>query len=162
MNVSEALAILKLSVDANQEIIKKRYKELAKKYHPDLNPVGDQMMKMINAAYETLKDYKPHDADHVNKTNLDSLEGVLKELIKISNITIEIVGSWIWVAGDTRACKESLKKLGLRWSKPRKSWYYCDSQKKFFKSVSRKTFDEIRNTYGSTKVSNYQLAGVGA
>ncbi|MCM1053073.1 MAG: DnaJ domain-containing protein [Ruminococcus sp.] len=49
--------LLEISKDVSQEEIKKAYRRLAKKYHPDLN-VEDttEMMKAINDAYETLSD----------------------------------------------------------------------------------------------------------
>ena len=50
-----------LGVDKNASIadIKKAYRKLARKYHPDLNPgdkVSEQRFKEINEAHETLKD----------------------------------------------------------------------------------------------------------
>ncbi len=52
--------ILGVSKDASQDEIKKAYKKLAKKYHPDLNKSkeAEERFKEINKAYETLKDPK--------------------------------------------------------------------------------------------------------
>ena len=56
--VADPYKVLGVSRDASDEEIKKAYRELTKKYHPDLNP-GDehaaQMMNDVNAAYDQIK-----------------------------------------------------------------------------------------------------------
>lgn len=56
--VSDPYQVLGVSPDASDEEVKKAYRDLTKKYHPDLNP-GDehaaQMMNDINAAYDQIK-----------------------------------------------------------------------------------------------------------
>ena len=58
--MTDPYKVLGVSPDASDEEIKKAYRRLAKKYHPDLNP-GDkaaaQKMQEINAAYEQIKTY---------------------------------------------------------------------------------------------------------
>ena len=50
--------VLGLTPDATDEEVKRAYRQLAKKYHPDMNP-GDayaaQKMNEINAAYDQIK-----------------------------------------------------------------------------------------------------------
>ena len=46
--------ILEVEVNATDDEIKKSYRTLSKKYHPDLNPEGAEKFKEINEAYETL------------------------------------------------------------------------------------------------------------
>ena len=57
--IDDPYKVLGVSPDASDEEIKRAYRALAKKYHPDLNP-GDkaaaQKMQEINAAYEQIKD----------------------------------------------------------------------------------------------------------
>lgn len=51
--------ILEISENATQDEIKKSYRKLAKKYHPDINsddPEAENKFKDINAAYEVLGD----------------------------------------------------------------------------------------------------------
>lgn len=54
----EALAIMGLEPPVNLDDIKKRYKELAKKHHPDFNrgcKKSEDLLKSINMAYTILK-----------------------------------------------------------------------------------------------------------
>ena len=56
--IDDPYKVLGVSRDASDEEIKRAYRALAKKYHPDLTP-GDeaaaQKMQQINAAYEQIK-----------------------------------------------------------------------------------------------------------
>ncbi len=60
--ITDPYKVLGVSPDASDEEIKRAYRQLAKKYHPDLNP-GDQeaarKMQEINAAYEQIKNPQP-------------------------------------------------------------------------------------------------------
>ena len=53
-------AILGVSQKANFQEIKKSYRRLAKKYHPDRNksPNAEETIKKINQAFEILSDRK--------------------------------------------------------------------------------------------------------
>ena len=56
--IQDPYKVLGLSPDASDEEVKRAYRVLAKKYHPDLNP-GDaeaaRKMQEVNAAYEQIK-----------------------------------------------------------------------------------------------------------
>lgn len=56
--IDDPYKVLGVDRDASDEDIKRAYRRLAKKYHPDLNP-GDQeaarRMQEVNAAYEQIK-----------------------------------------------------------------------------------------------------------
>ena len=58
-NKSDYYEVLGVAKDADEAAIKKAYRQLAKKYHPDVNP-GDkdaeEKFKEVNEAYQTLSD----------------------------------------------------------------------------------------------------------
>jgi len=48
---------IKSNSDLNKKFIKKRYIELAKKYHPDINNLDSELMIKVNHSYEYLIKY---------------------------------------------------------------------------------------------------------
>lgn len=60
--IDDPYRVLGLSPGASDEAVKRAYRALAKKYHPDMNP-GDrhaaEMMNQINAAYDQIKNPQP-------------------------------------------------------------------------------------------------------
>lgn len=58
MNNTEYYDRLGVSKDASQDEIKRAYRKMSKKYHPDINkePVAEEKYKEVQEAYETLSD----------------------------------------------------------------------------------------------------------
>ena len=69
-------AILRVSEDANFQEIKKSYRKLAKKYHPDRNKSdnAEETIKKINEAFETLSDRKKRKQYDLESSNIFDLE----------------------------------------------------------------------------------------
>lgn len=66
-------------------------------------------------------------------------------------LTVEVCGSWVWVSGETRQHKESLKEHGFRWAPKKKVWYFKPSTcKGFFKGNT--PMDDIKRKYGAVKI----------
>ena len=134
---------------------KKIYKKLAKKLHPDVG--GDEeSFKILNAVYTDLIEHKIYFS---NDFKIDiELEKVISLILHFENITIELVGSWIWISGDTKEIKDKLKELGFKWASKKKMWYYGEMKGK---SHGEKSLDEIKDKYGSKtfkKKENEKLA----
>lgn len=151
------------------EELRKQYKELLKKYHPD-NPDGStEATQAINAEYDklfkALKDKHESKATGSNETRSKAdfnkmkydfaedqkLREVLQQIINFSGINIEIIGCWIWVDGNTYEYKDDLKGLGFKWAREKKMWYFHTEA--FRKRSRRKlSINDIRDYYGSTEV----------
>ena len=122
---------------------KKIYKKLAKKLHPDVG--GDEeSFKILNAVYTDLIENKIYFS---NDFKIDiELEKVISLILHFENIKIELIGSWIWVSGETKEIKEKLKEIGFKWASKKKMWYYGEMKAK---NPNPKSLDEIKAKYGS-------------
>ncbi|WP_298753822.1 hypothetical protein [uncultured Arcobacter sp.] len=76
---------------------------------------------------------------------------VISKILHFEHIVIEVVGSWIWVSGDTRHIKETLKELNFKWANKKKLWYYGEMKGK---NPKQKSMEEIKNKYGCEVVKN--------
>lgn len=150
------------------EELRKQYKELLKMHHPD-NGGDVSRMQEINAEYDrlfkVLKDrHESRSAGNTedgiktdfNKMKYDftedqKLREMLQKVIHLSDITIEIIGNWLWISGNTYQYRKELKDLGFKFAGQKKSWYWHSEA---FRKRSRKklSMDDIRNYYGSTEV----------
>ena len=127
---------------------KKIYKQLAKKLHPDVG--GDEeSFKLLNAIYTDLIEHKIYFSNDI-KIDIE-LEKVISLILHFENIIIELVGSWIWVSGDTKGIKEKLKELGFKWASKKMMWYYGEMKSK---NPTPKSMDEIKAKYGSETLKN--------
>ena len=160
MNCKDALSILKASNQSTAEDIKLAYRRACRMYHPDKNPAGLEMMKLINLAYEALQGYVATDkADNAEDQNYgEDLNSALNAIIALG-LNIEICGSWIWVSGDTKPHKEILKSNGFKWAPQKEMWHFRPAS---YKSFSRGKWDmsKIRATHGSVTVKAKYRHGI--
>jgi curved DNA-binding protein CbpA len=147
------------SVGARVNLIKSMYRKACSQYHPDRNPAGLEMMKLVNLAFESLADvinggqfdYSVK-ADNVSSANVDLGEELNKALNAVIGLglKIEICGSWIWVSGDTKPHKEVLKAAGYRWAPKKLMWSFCGGSRT--SSRGKFSMDDIRLRHGSVYV----------
>lgn len=120
---------------------KKIYKNLAKKLHPD---GSEEEFKILNSVYTDLIEHKIYFSNDI-KIDIE-LEKIISLILHFENITIELVGSWVWVSGDTREIKEKLKEIGFKWASKKKMWYFGEMKSK---NPTPKSMEEIKSKYGS-------------
>jgi len=158
VNIKDALSILNLTATANPSEIKTAYRKACKKYHPDRNPAGLEMMKAVNVAYSSLVELnydgseRPID-EEVNSDFGDMLNDAINSIMGLSGVEIEICGAWVWLTGNTREYKDAIKAAGFWWAKKKSAWYFRPADYKS-KNKGDWDLDKIRNKYGSTSVNN--------
>ena len=149
----------------NSEVeIRKRYRVLAMQFHPDLGGCTETMQAINELYLEALRlcdREKTIGADNKERTyfyNADTEQAVIDKLsellaLKMSGVEIALVGSWIWIWGDTKPYKSALGKggLGCRWSGDKQKWYWHSG--KYRSKGKAKSWGHIAATYGVQSVS---------
>ena len=129
---------------------KELYRTLAIKNHPDKG--GDTAtMQEINAefAYCCKNELFGSNSNFNSYYNVEQFQDVINKIAHLDNIIIEVCGLWLWVSGDTRKHKETLKAAGCRWASKKMLWYWRPEQQNFKRTKSLDMF-QIRLKYGST------------
>lgn len=149
------------------EELRKQYRDLLKKFHPDNENGSEEITKEINTEYEqlfkVLKDR--HESNTIDRADKKSsydnmkynfeedemLRDMLNKIIHFSDITIEIIGNWLWIGGNTYQYRKELKELGFKWASQKKTWYWHSEafRKRSHRNLS---MNDIRDYYGSTEV----------
>lgn len=144
---------------------KKLFRELAKTNHPDKGGSNDIMVEIINEYEKVMKKL----ASDPKSTHEDMSEEqfqtfVSKEMQEILDnishlpIEIEIIGTWIWVGGNTYPYKSYLTAYNFIWCSTKKMYQWHLERKKGYRGKPQ-DIEKIRANYGSKKVVNkYRMA----
>ena len=125
---------------------KRIYKQLAKKLHPDVGG-SDELFKMLNSIYTNILENGIYFSNEF-KFDLE-IEKIISQILHYENILIEVVGSWVWVSGDTREIKEKLKELNFKWASKKKLWFYGEMKGR---NPNEKSMEDIKSKYGCETV----------
>ena len=90
-----------------------------------INAEYDRLFKILKNRHENQQTGTDKTQEDFNKTKYDfetdeKLREVLQKVIHFTNITIDIVGCFIWIDGNTYPYKDELKEIGFKWSGQRK------------------------------------------
>jgi hypothetical protein len=153
--------------------VKSEYKRLAMLWHPD-RPGGDTAtMQVINAQYKTAlsgkhgetttgddgQDHTYYYNDEREQAIIDKITEIIKSGVLTEGVELWLVGSWLWLRGETKQHKDKIgrKGLGFTWNghETRRCWqWHLPSYRKT--QLSNDDFDGIAARYGASRISSQQ------
>ena len=138
--------------------LKKAFIKWCKKLHPDNGGNAEafkEMQSEYSKLYEHLKifGFNKNNAAEENKNseadfNNSAFSDIIASLAGLDGLIIELVGSWLWVSGETFPHKDVLKSLKFRWSSKKKAWYF-HFEPYHKRSKKQYSLDDIRGMFGS-------------
>jgi hypothetical protein len=140
------------------EEARKAYQKYTLRLHPDKGGKEEEFKNMQNQFHNfRAESVKYGDWEHeTNKANNAAFAPIIDKLVLIPDIFITIVGSFIWIKGDTKPHKEAIKQAvcdgyKVRWSKGKSMWYFSPAN---YRKRSKKefSFDEICDMFGYENV----------
>ena len=129
---------------------KKVFKRLARLLHPDVGG-SEEEFKILKNVYDDIVEHKIYFSSDA-KFDIE-LEKIISQILHYEDIIIEVVGSWIWLSGETKIIKDTLKDIGFKWASKKKMWYYGEMKGK---NPKQKSMDEIKSKYGCTTLRSQQ------
>lgn len=138
------------------------YRQLALLHHPDRGGSTSDMQE-INNEYDILskKLINGNTSFSDGRKSWEhfvsaEIRDKLNEILFLEDVVIEIIGSWIWITGNTKPLREELKARGFKFSPNKLAWYwqYGDYRKRNGKQFS---MDEIRAMWGCEEVETRKM-----
>ena len=139
--------------------LRKEYRRLAMMYHPDKG--GDtHLMQILNDQYERLSkklinsnaDFSESRKEYEQQVS-EEIRDKLDRIIFIQGIEIEMIGSWIWITGNTFPVRDMLKREGFWFSHPKTAWYWHKGEYRK-KNGKIQSMEEMRDFWGSEKIES--------
>ncbi|MDK2014691.1 MULTISPECIES: J domain-containing protein [unclassified Deinococcus] len=142
--------------------LKALYRQLCKTHHPDKGGTTEAMQD-INSQYEAaLTRLLSAKADDVygegrfyrsreQETEVETLiRKAIEAVAHLDGIELEIIGAWVWLSGDTRTHKDTIKAAGYWWMNKKQMWAF---KGKTSNGRGNTSLEEMRERYGSERVS---------
>lgn len=138
--------------------VKSLYKKLAMQHHPDRG--GDTAtMQVINKEYafacaRLAKGAGLSEEEVNNEMNVsEAYRQAIEQIIHLPGITVELIGFWIWVTGDTKPVKDALRQARFIYAHKKQAWFFRTDEYKVSRG-GKKSLDQIRSKYGSEVIHN--------
>ncbi|MCK9412105.1 MAG: hypothetical protein M0Q53_07370 [Prolixibacteraceae bacterium] len=143
----------------NLDELRKEFYRLAFIHHPDRG--GDlKTMQYLNDEYERLSFQLINSNEDFDQSRKEwemelseAIQEKLNKIISLPEITIELIGNWLWILGNTFPIRNILKQEGFYFSHPKAAWYFHQGTY-IKKSGVIMSMDEMRNLWGQQKIQS--------
>lgn len=136
--------------------IKTEFKRLVKIHHPDVG--GDTAtMQEINRQYTEAVEWIAKHGEGREKAEASSevpeeYAAAVATVVNLGGVTVELVGSWVWVTGNTYIYRDVIKAAGYRWANKKRAWYWHPADQGCNRG-GKKTLQQIKDKYGCERIS---------
>lgn len=144
------------------EEVKAAYRKYAKQLHPDCGGSAEEFRKMMDEyekAFDRYKNvHKAADGTTYEKNTTETaaeFAEIINTIIHMDGIIIEIIGSWVWLEGNTYPYREQIKEAGFFFSKNKRAWYYNGDTERSRKK-GRYSMKQIKEKFGCETVETVQ------
>jgi curved DNA-binding protein CbpA len=140
------------------DALRKEYHRLALIHHPDRG--GDlETMKALNNEFERLSkrlingnaDFTEARKSYETQVSEEIMEAIGK-VLNLPGLDIEIIGSWVWLTGNTFPHRQAIKEAGYKFSHQKTAWYWHAGEYRK-RNGKLNNLDDIRYMFGSEKVN---------
>ena len=139
--------------------VKNLYRKLALQNHPDRGG-SNKAMQAVNAAYHAAlerlhgfvtqgtdgKDHRYYYNRKVEQAVMDKVAELLRATL--TGCSIEIIGTWVWVSGETKQHQAKLNSAKCRWHSKREMWYW-HTPTAYRRKYTGASMNELRRMYGT-------------
>lgn len=154
---------------------KSEYRRLCFLHHPDrggntatmqdINSQYHAKLSACNGETSTGSDNK----EHTYRYNRDTEQAIIDKIAEIVsvgmvNVEIMLIGSWVWITGETKRYKDQLGKNGLkcRWHSKRLCWYWHIPSNRKCRYNSKVDLDGLAVTYGYSSFDSDKRVAISA
>ncbi|HEY3369394.1 MAG TPA: hypothetical protein VGK10_01020 [Prolixibacteraceae bacterium] len=141
------------------EELRKQYRNLAFANHPDrggetavMQEINNQYEKLSQKLIEGNESFSDERKEWEHQVS-EELRQKLDKVIFLPNIIIELIGSWIWITGNTYAIRALLKEEGFKFSSPKSAWYF-HSGEYIKKSGILLSMEELKDLWGYQNIES--------
>lgn len=117
------------------EEVKKEFRRLAMIHHPDkggeaadfrdLNRMYLERLRVLDGTQHKSESGKTYTYKYDDAREKEVAEKLAETVASLPpDVEILLIGIYIWIGGNTKPNRETLKKLGYYWSKNRARWYW--------------------------------------